>query len=88
MMGRLNHDQGEFFYSTGLSRRTFAGLPSSLLDRRRQQSFAQRDQCRTSTPPLIKMPPAPNGSPLHKGRSEEPTTNTADFCNKICHKET
>ena len=22
-------------------------------------------------------------SPLHKGRSEEPTTNIADFCNKI-----
>jgi hypothetical protein len=22
-------------------------------------------------------------APLHKGRSEEPTTNIADFCNKI-----
>ena len=29
------------------------------------------------------MPPASKGSPLHKGRSEEPTTNIADFCNKI-----
>jgi hypothetical protein len=27
-------------------------------------------------------------SPLHKGRSEEPTTNIADFCNKICQKPT
>ena len=29
------------------------------------------------------MPPASNGGPLHKGCSEEPTTNIADFCNKI-----
>jgi hypothetical protein len=71
-------------FTLGLLRRTFAGLPSSLPDRRRQQSCAQRDQCRTSAPPLIKMPPASNGSPLYKGRSEELTTNIADFCNKIC----
>src|SRR6201987_5775809 len=71
---------------SGLLRRTFAGLPSSLLDRRRQPSCAQRDQCRTSAPPLIKMPPASNGNPPYKGRSEELTTNIADFCNKIWHK--
>jgi len=29
------------------------------------------------------MPPASNGSPLQKGRSEKHTTNIADFCNKI-----
>ncbi len=73
---------------SGLLRRTFAGLPSSLLDRRRQQSCTRRDQCRTSAPPLIKMPPASSASPLHKGRSEEPTTNIADFCNKICQQGT
>ena len=28
------------------------------------------------------------GRPLHKGRSEEPTTNIADFCNKIGTKLT
>ena len=56
---------------SGLLRRTFAGLPSSLLDRRRQQSCAQRDQRRTLAPPLINMPPASNASPLHKGRGEE-----------------
>jgi hypothetical protein len=27
-------------------------------------------------------------SPLHKGRSEEPTTNIADFCNKIYQEQT
>lgn len=48
---------------SGLLRRTFAGLPSSLLGRRRQQSSARRDQCRTSAPPLIKVPPASNGNP-------------------------
>src|SRR4029079_1042565 len=71
---------------SGLLRRTCAGLPSSLLDRRRQQSCAQRDQCRTSAPPLIKMPPASNGNPPYKGRSEALTTNIADFCNKIARK--
>jgi hypothetical protein len=29
------------------------------------------------------MPPASNGNPPYKGRSEELTTNIADFCNKI-----
>jgi hypothetical protein len=32
------------------------------------------------------MPPASNGNPPYKGRSEELTTNIADFCNKICHQ--
>src|SRR5262245_37120128 len=73
---------------SGLLRRTFAGLLSSLLDRRRQQSCTRRDQCRTSAPPLIKIPPASHASPLHKGRSEETTTNIADFCNKIGHELT
>jgi len=34
------------------------------------------------------MPPASNGNPPYKGRSEELTTNIADFCNKICHYAT
>jgi len=34
------------------------------------------------------MPPASNGSPLQKGRSEKHTTNIADFCNKICQEPT
>jgi len=32
------------------------------------------------------MPPASNGNPPYKGRSEELTTNIADFCNKISPK--
>jgi len=34
------------------------------------------------------MPPASNGNPPYKGRSEELTTNIADFCNKICQEPT
>jgi len=34
------------------------------------------------------MPPASNGNPPYKGRSEELTTNIADFCNKIGTKPT
>jgi hypothetical protein len=37
---------------------------------------------------IDQMPPASNGSPLQKGRSEELTTNSADFCNKIDPKLT
>jgi hypothetical protein len=37
---------------------------------------------------LIKMPPASNGNPPYKGRSEELTTNIADFCNKIYQERT
>ena len=45
----------------------------------------------TDAAPLIEHPPASNGrtsESASRGRSGEPTTETADFRNKICHKRT
>ena len=45
----------------------------------------------TDAAPLIEHPPASKGrtsESASRGRSGEPTTETADFRNKICHKRT
>ena len=69
------------------SRRTSAGLQSSLPDHRQQPSRALRDQYQMFAA-ADQMPPAVNGRDDQSPPQRNTTTEIPDFCNKIGQKPT